>query len=193
MTVHVWNNYFDNVSKYGVGATSGASVFVENNYFLKTKKPILSSQQGTDGIGSSKFEGDESGAMIKSFGNYFDRTAEHFSYYTQNNPSAKGYDAYETATRDEQVPETEQTLAGGTTYNNFDTNSELIYTYTPDTAEDVPVIVTGYYGAGRMNHGDFQYTFPDNTGNDDTDSAYDTVLGNMIDSYKSAFIGIIGE
>ena len=192
MTVHVYNNFFDNVAKYGVGATYGASVFVENNYFLKTKKPILSSKQGTDALGSGTFSG-ENGGMIKAYGNYFDRTAEHFSYYTQNNPSAKGYDAYETATRDEQVPETEQTLAGGTTYNNFDTNSELIYTYTPDTAEDVPVIVTGYYGAGRMNHGDFQYTFPDNTGNDDTDSAYDTVLGNMIDSYKSAFIGIFGE
>lgn len=37
MSVHVWNNYFDNIAKYAVGATSGASVFVENNYFLKTK------------------------------------------------------------------------------------------------------------------------------------------------------------
>ena len=72
MSVHVWNNYFDNVAKYGVGATSGSSVFVENNYFLKTKKPILSSLQGTDGLGSGTFSG-ENGGMIKAYGNYFDR------------------------------------------------------------------------------------------------------------------------
>ena len=191
MTVHVYNNYFDNVAKYGVGATYGASIFVENNYFLKTKKPILSSKQGTDGMGIGTFSS-EDGGMIKAYGNYFDRTCKNFSYYTQSAPSVKGYDAYETATRDEQVPETEKTLAGSTTYNNFDTNPQLIYAYTPDAAEDVPAIVTGYYGAGRINHGDFEYTFPDNVGNDDNDSAYDTVLGNKIDNYKPALIGFFG-
>lgn len=192
MSVHVYNNFFDNVAKYGVGATTGASVFVENNYFLKTKKPILSSLQGTDGLGSGTFSG-ENGGMIKAFGNYFDRTAAHFSYYTQKNPSSKGYDAYETATRDEQVPDTEKTLVGGTTYNNFDTDEQLMYTYTPDAADEVPAIVTGYYGAGRMNHGDFTYTFPDNVGSDDEDSAYDTTLGGLLDNYKSTLIGIFGE
>ena len=192
MSVHVWNNYFDNVAKYGVGATSGASVFVENNYFLKTKKPILASLQGTDGLGSGTFSGD-TGGMIKAYGNYFDRTTKNFSYYTQKNTSAKGYDAYETDTRDEQVPQTEQTLVGATTYNNFDTDAQLIYQYTPDAAADVPAIVTGYYGAGRMNHGDFTYTFMDNVGNDAADSAYDTVLAGQIDGYKSSFVGFFGE
>jgi pectate lyase len=191
MSVHVWNNYFDNVAKYGVGATSGASVFVENNYFLKTKKPILSSLQGTDGLGSGTFSG-EDGGMIKAYGNYFDRSAVHFSYYTQKNPSSKGYDAYETATREEQVPTTEVTLVGGTAYNNFDTDATLMYDYTPAAAADVPAIVMGYYGAGRLNHGDFTYTFPDNVGNDDTDSAYDTVLGGLLDSYKSSLVGFFG-
>ena len=192
MSVHVWNNYFDNVAKYGVGATSGSSVFVENNYFLKTKKPILSSLQGTDGLGSGTFSG-ENGGMIKAYGNYFDRSATHFSYYTQKGPSSKGYDAYETNTRDEQVPATEKTLAGGTIYDNFDTNASLMYEYTPDAAQDVPAIVTGYYGAGRMNHGDFEYTFANNTGNESTDSAYDSELGSKIDNYKPALIGIFGE
>ena len=192
MSVHVWNNYFDNVAKYGVGATSGASVFVENNYFLKTKKPILSSLQGTDGLGSGTFSG-ENGGMIKAYGNYFDRSAAHFSYYTQNAPSSKGYDAYETATRDEQVPATETTLVGGTTYDNFDTNALLMYEYTPDAADDVPSIVTGFYGAGRLNHGDFTYTFSDNVGLDDDDSAYDATLGGLLDSYKSQFVGFFGE
>ena len=192
MTVHVWNNFYDNVAKYGVGATTGSSVFVENNYFLKTKKPILASLQGTDGLGDGTFSG-ENGGMIKAYGNYFDRTAPHFSYYTQKNPSAKGYDAYETATRDEQVPETEKTLVGGTTYNNFDTNASLMYSYAPDAAEDVPAIVKGYFGAGRLNKGDFTYTFPDNEGSDNTDSAYDSVLGGLLDNYKSQLKGIFGD
>jgi pectate lyase len=192
MSVHVWNNYFDNVAKYGVGATSGASVFVENNYFLKTKKPILASLQGTDALGSGTFSG-ENGGMIKAYGNYFDRSATNFKYYTQKNPSEKGYDAYETDTRDEQVPATEVTLVGGTTYNNFDTNASVMYEYDVLSAADVPATVTGYYGAGRLNHGDFRYTFKDNVGLDTDDSAYDTVLGGMLDSYKSSLVGFFGE
>ena len=189
MSVHVWNNFFDNIAKYGVGATSGASVFVENNYFLKTKKPILSSGQGTDALGSGTFSGEE-GGMIKAYGNYFDRNAVNFKYFTQSNPASTGYDAYETSTRDEQVPATEVTKSGGHKYDNFfDTNSSLMYAYTPDAAEDVPGIVKGYYGAGRLNHGDFTYTFKDNVGNDDTDSAYDSALGSLLDGYKSAFVG----
>lgn len=192
MTVHVWNNYFDNVAKYGVGATTGSSVFVENNYFLKTKKPILSSLQGTDGLGSGTFSG-EDGGMIKAYGNFFDRNCKNFSYYTQQAPSAKGYDAYETASREERVPDSEKTLVGGTGYNNFDTNSQLIYEYTPDVASDVPAVVMGYYGAGRMNHGDFSYTFKDNVGSDDDDSAYDTTLANLIDSYASMLKGAFSD
>ena len=188
MSVHVWNNYFDNCAKYGVGATSGASVFVENNYFLKTKKPILSSGQGTDAQGSGTFSG-ENGGMIKAYGNYFDKTIANFKYYTQNNPASTGYDAYETASRDEKVPETEVTKKGGTAYNNFDTDASVMYTYNPVAATDVPALVTGYYGAGRLNHGDFTYTFPDNVGNDDTDSAYDTTLASMLDNYQSSFVG----
>ena len=172
MSVHVWNNYFDNVAKYGVGAATGASVFVENNYFLKTKKPILSSQQGTDAQGSGTFSGEE-GGMIKAFGNYFDRSAINFRYYTQNNPATTGYDAYETSSRNEQVPSSEKTQSGGYTYNNFDTNASLMYSYTVQPASEVPNTVTGYYGAGRLNHGDISYTFSDNVGSDDADSAYD--------------------
>ncbi len=192
MSVHVWNNYFDNVAKYGVGATTSASVFVESNYFLKTKKPILSSQQGTDGLGDGTFSG-ENGGIIKAYGNYFDKTATNFSYYTQNNPASTGYDAYEVTSRDAQVPSSETARVGGGTYNNFDTNSSLMYTYNPVAAADVPALVMGEYGAGRLNHGDFTYSFPDNVGNDNTDSAYDATLGSKLDDYKSSFVKIFGD
>ena len=208
MSVHVWNNYFDNVAKYGVGATTGSSVFVENNYFLKTKKPILNSLQGTDALGSGTFS-DEQPGFIKAFGNYIDRSAAHFSYYTQKNPASTGFDAYETASRDEQITEDvmltyfakkndsgkiiAEVLTAPYAYDNFDTNPQLMYDYTVDAAEDVPAIVMGYYGAGRLNHGDFQYTFKDNVGIDDDDSAYDATLGGLLDSYKSSLVGFFGE
>ena len=192
MSVHIYNNYFDQVAKYGVGACTGSSVFVENNYFFKTKKPILTSLQGTDGLGSGTFSG-EDGGMVKAYGNYFDRTAKNFSYYTQHNPSSMGYDAYETSSRDEQVPATEVARAGGTAYNNFDTDAQVMYSYQVDAAADVPAVVKGYYGAGRLNHGDLQYTFKDNVGNDDADSAIDTTYEALLNDYRTTFVGLFGE
>lgn len=188
MSVHMYNNYFDQVSKYGVGATTGASVFMENNYFHRTKKPILCSRQGTDALGGGTFSG-ENGGMIKAFGNYFDTTTPHFSYYTQTHPASTGYDAYETATRQDAVPSTETARAGGTPYDNFDTNPQLMYTYTADEASQVPAIVTGALGAGRMGHGDVRHTFADNTGSDDADSALDTTMKSILQNYTSSFVG----
>ena len=148
--------------------------------------------QGTDALGSGTFS-NEDGGMIKAFGNHFDKTISNFKYYTQNNPASTGYDAYETSARNEQVPATEVTKQGGTAYNNFDTDDALMYNYDVVAAEDVPNLVKGYYGAGRMNHGDFSYTFPDNVGNDDTDSAYDTTLGSLLDNYETTLVGIFGD
>ena len=44
-----------------------------------------------------------------------------------------------------------------------------------------------------MNHGDFTYTFTDNVGNDNTDSAYDTTLGSMLDNYQPTLVGFFGD
>ena len=52
-TIHIYNNYFDGNSKYGVGVTKGASAFVEANAFRNCKYPMLSSLQGSDIAGSS--------------------------------------------------------------------------------------------------------------------------------------------
>lgn len=70
MTVHVYNNYFDGNAKYGVGVTSGGSVFVENNYFRNAHDPMMSSNQGTDAQGAGTFSG-EPGGVIKSWNNKF--------------------------------------------------------------------------------------------------------------------------
>ena len=83
MSVHVWNNYFDGISKYGVGATSGSNVFVESNYFRATKCPMLISKQGSDISSDPKgtFSG-EDGGMIKSFGNIMTEKTQYYKYVT---------------------------------------------------------------------------------------------------------------
>ena len=187
MSVHVWNNYFDGVAKYGVGSTMGSSVFVENNYFRGTNRPMMSSGQGTDAKGDGTFSG-ENGGIIKSFGNIFAEKTGNFSYitYQQNNTS---FDAYEASSRDEQVPSSVKTVKGGTSYDNFDTTASLMYTYNVENAEDVPASVTGFYGAGRINHGNFTYDF---TGKDQVYD-YDATLGGLLDNYKSDLVKIYGE
>ena len=191
MSVHVYNNYYDGNAKYGVGVTTGASCFAENNYFRHAHDPLLSSKQGTDAKGDGTFSG-ENGGIIKSFGNVYAETGGS-SYYVpityQSN--ATSFDCYEASARDEQVPATVTTLSGGTNYNNFDTNAQLMYACTPDAATDVPTIVTGYYGAGRLNHGDCQYTF--NNSVDDTDYNVNEALARLIDSYTTKLVGIFGN
>lgn len=182
MSVHLWNNYFDGVSKYGIGATSGSSIFAENNYFRHAHDPLLISLQGTDAKGTGTFSG-ESGGIIKSYGNIYAETGSSTYYvpitWVQN---ATSFDCYEVAQRTDEVPASVVTLSGGTSYNNFDTDASLMYSYTPDATADVPATVTGYYGAGRLNHGDLQFTF--NNATDDTDYGVNTALASLLDSYS---------
>ena len=190
MSVHIWNNYYDGCAKYGVGATSGSSVFVESNYFRATKDPMLISQQGTDAKGGGTFSG-ETGGMIKSYGNvYADKgLSSNFTPITQHE-SAASFDCYEVAARDEQVPGSVKALVGGTAYNNFDTNSTLMYTYKPAAATQVPAVVTGWTGAGRLGKGDFKWTF---SSSDDSSYAINAALSAAIDSYQSKMVGISAE
>ncbi|MNZ99007.1 Pectate trisaccharide-lyase precursor [compost metagenome] len=44
-SVHVYINFYDGVSKYGVAVTTGASAFVESIVFRNTRDPMLSSLQ----------------------------------------------------------------------------------------------------------------------------------------------------
>lgn len=191
MTVHVYNNYFDGVAKYGVGATMGSNVFVESNYFRHVDKPMLISKQGSDVAGGGKgtFSG-EDGGMIKAYGNVYAEQSENFQLVTHKQ-NATAFDCYEADARDEQVPATYKTLQGGITYNNFDTDPSKMYAYIPDEAADVPNVVTGLYGAGRMQHGDFQWTF-DNV-KDDADYEVNTALKSAIAGYTPSLIGICGE
>ena len=188
-SVHIWNNYYDGVAKYGVGVTMGASVFVESNYFRNTKYPMMISKQGTDAKGEGTFSG-ESGGVLKAYGNIFAEKSKYFSYITWKN-SNTDFDAYEVASPSETVPSSVVAKAGGTSYNNFDTDVSKMYAYTPDAAVDVPAKVTGFYGAGRLNQGDIHYTF--NNATDDADYGRCAGLDAILSSYKTNLVGIFGD
>ena len=191
MSVHMYNNYYQHCDVYGIGATSGSSIFMESNYFDAVKRPIMSSLQGTDAKGDGTFSG-EKGGLIKAYGNVFTNKPDNFSYipYAENNTS---FDAYEVSDPSEQVPASVKTLVGGTSYNNFDTNSSLMYAYAADKAEDVPAIVEGFYGAGRLNHGDIDFVIPDETVVTNGHQQPLPALASILDAYTSGVVKVFGE
>ena len=191
MSVHMYNNYYLHNDVYGVGATMGSSVFMESNYFDATKRPIMSSKQGTDAKGDGTFSG-EDGGLIKAYGNVFANKPDNFSYvpYAENNTS---FDAYEVSDPSEQVPTSVKTLVGGTSYDNFDTNPSLMYAYAADKAADVPAIVEGFYGAGRLNHGDIDFVIPDETLVTNGHQQPWPALASLLDSYTSGVVKVFGE
>ena len=184
-TVHIYNNYFDGNAKYGVGMTMGGSAFVENNYFRSTAtmKPMLISGQGTDAQGEGTFSG-ETGGVIKAYGNKFDGNVSFISH-TQN---ATSFDAYVATSRNEVVPNTIKALSGGTTYNNFDTNTSLMYTYSVETPDEAKNSVTSY--AGRVQGGDFTWTF--NNAVDDSSYAVNNDLKSALMAYTGKLVKVLG-
>lgn len=168
----------------------GSSVFVENNFYRVSKKPMLISKQGTDIAGDPKgtFSG-EAGGIIKSFGNVYAYGNASGSYtpvtYQMNKVQ---FDCYQAETRDEKVPSDVKTVLGGNTYNNFDTDPSIMYEYTAVDAADVPSVVTGFYGAGRLNHGDFQWDM--NFSGADEHYSVIAALKQALQNYKSPLVGI---
>ena len=191
-SVHIYNNYFDGNAKYGVGTTKGSSAFVEANYYRNCKNPMMSSMQGTDALGQGTFSG-ENGGMIKAYNN-ITVGASSLIYANSDAGTAKAdavsFDAYLASSREETVPSSYKTVAGATSYNNFDTSSAYdlgVAEEDIDDPQDVPSIVTKY--AGRMNGGDFDWTFQES---DDTNYSVDTALKAKVVNYKSSVLAIGG-
>lgn len=178
-TAHVYNNYYDGNAKYGMGSTLGSSIFSENNYFRNCKYPMLISMQGSD---IAKTFSGEDGGIIKAYGNYM-TGQKAFVPYSENNTD---FDAYVASSKSEKVPATVKSKQGSNTYNNFDTNTSLMYNWTADPAEKVPEIVMA--GAGRAGGGDFSFTF-DNS-KDDEDYSVNQALMTSLLNYKSSVIAI---
>lgn len=154
MSVHVYNNFFDGNAKYGVGVTMGSSAFVEANYFQNGKHSMLSSMQGSDIKGDSEGTfSSEDGGIIKAYNNKIINSRNETIYYSDS--ANVEFDAYKAENREDRVPSSVVTKKGGTSYNNFDTDTSnfdlAVNDMTP--VDDVPAVVMA--GAGRMNGGDF--------------------------------------
>ena len=198
MSVHVYNNYFDGCAKYGIGTTYGSSCFVDRNYFRNCKYPMMCSMQGSDAAGAGTFSS-ENGGMIKAYGNYITGSK---SLYVQSgypsgvaessaitNTAAQSFDCYVVSSPSQTVPSSYKTVKGGTSYDNFDTNSSRMYSYTANNAQDVPSVVKGTYGAGRLQHGSYQYTF---SSSEDDNYAVIPALKSAVEGYKSGsyYVGV---
>ena len=177
-SIHVYNNFYDGISKYGVGATTGCSIFVENNYFLNTSRPMSISMQGLDnGTFSS-----EAGGMIKAYGNVMIGCTDLITY-SENKTS---FDYYDAKSRDELVPSGVVALKGGATYSNFDTDADMYY-YNVQSAEDAMESVKLL--AGRVQGGDIKWTF---TNKDNSDYDVNAGLKSVLKNYKSSLVSVGG-
>lgn len=188
-SVHIYNNYYDGIAKYGVGVTNGSSAFVEENYFRHCKYPMMSSLQGTDTLGKGTFSS-ENGGIIKAYHNRIEQ-ADSLIYANTNHGTTSGnetsFDAYEASKRGEIVPATYKTMAGNTSYNNFDTLKDLGANQADiDDVTAVEGIVTK--DAGRMNQGDFTWKFNNET--DDTSYGLNSELMSKIRNYKTQLISV---
>ncbi|SNR24061.1 T9SS type A sorting domain-containing protein [Flavobacterium sp. ov086] len=211
-SAHIYNNYYDGVSKYGAGSTLGSSLFIEGNYYRNSKHPMLTSLQGSDiwdeanqvnNAGTMGTFSGEAGGSIKAFNNTFDADNAtnnmRFVAYGDTNPlynitgkisSVTDFDAYVAATRGETVSNAVKSKSGANTYNNFDTDAAL---YVKNLVIDQPATaktkVTQY--SGRVSGGDLKWVF--NNSVDDTSSLVITALKSTLTNYTGSLVAVQGE
>lgn len=198
-SAHVYNNYYDGVAKYGVGSTLGSSVFVEGNYFRHCAYPMLISMQGSDVYSPAKQANDysdmptfskENGGIIKAYNNYMTGQRRFVPYGASGFPNPMvDFDAYVVADRNDTVPATVVSAYGGNRYNNFDTQSSLMYAYVADSPEVARNKVVSY--AGRIKGGDFKWVF--NNEVDDADAEVNQALKTALSSYTTTLVAVQGE
>ncbi|QLC66646.1 T9SS type A sorting domain-containing protein [Flavobacterium sp. LPB0248] len=211
-SAHIYNNYYDGVSKYGAGSTMGSSLFVEGNYYRNSKHPMLTSLQGSDiwdeanqvnNAGTMGTFSGEAGGSIKAFNNTFDASNGtnnmRFVAYNDPNPlynisgkisSTTDFDAYVAATRGEVVSSSVKSKSGANVYNNFDTDANLyVKNLTIDTPAAAKTKTTQY--AGRVSGGDLKWTF--NNATDDTSSLVITALKTALTNYTGTLVAVQGE
>ena len=199
-SAHVYNNYYDGIAKYGAGSTKGSSVFMEANYFRNCKYPMMTSMQGSDVYAGSTTRdtknnptfSSEDGGTIKAYNNYMEGSYTFIpygasKYVLKGAETAAGsidtkadFDAYVVTSRDAQVPSSVKSYAGANSYNNFDTDKSVMYSYTADSPEKALANVRAY--AGRVQGGDFKWTFDNSV----DDAAYEVnqKLKDALMAYK---------
>lgn len=198
-SAHVYNNYYDGNSKYGVGSTNGSSVFVEGNYYRNCKYPMMISMQGTDVYNPSTGQNDyknqptfskEDGGIIKAYNNHIEGAKRFVAYGNTAFPNPTvDFDAYVVNNRNDVVPPSVKSDKGGNSYNNFDTNGAIMYSYSVESPEQAKMTVEYY--AGRIDGGDFKWTF----NNSVDDNSYDVIdaLKQAVTNYSTSLVSIQGD
>lgn len=182
-TVHMYNNYMDANATMDLLNTEAASVFMEANKFRKCPYPMMINMQGTN---YEKWpSGTQNGGMTKAFNNAINM-AEVTKLLYQTDRAAD-FDAYLVSSRNETIPATVKSRKGANTYNNFDTDVSM-YNYTPHSPEEVAANVLA--NAGRMNGGDFRWTF--NNTIDDNLTTVNAALKSAVSNYVSNMVGVQG-
>ncbi|MBN2174864.1 MAG: T9SS type A sorting domain-containing protein [Bacteroidales bacterium] len=181
--VHMYNNYMDANPTMDLLNTEAASVFMEANKFNKCSYPMMINMQG------SNYEkwpnGSQDGGMTKAFNNAINMAEVTKLLYQTDR--ATDFDAYLVSSRNETIPATVISRKGGNIYNNFDTDV-CMYSYTPHTPDDVAADVTA--NAGRMNGGDFKWTF---SAEDDKSTDINAALKTAITNYTSSLVFVQGD
>lgn len=151
--VHVYNNYYKDVTGYGIGASHNSKIFSECNYFENTNIPITMGPVGKDKYGGT----------VKSYGDVFD------GCYDITNPDSSkvGTTYVEAKSRDEKTV-IENPISGGDAYDNFDISTSKFYYngYTVMTAQQTKEHNAVYSGRLNENEGYNKgtgYTVPDET------------------------------
>lgn len=190
-TAHVYNNYFDAVSVYGIGCTEVSNVFIEGNYFRNLQRPFMIAGQGTD----TKYASDpnkgtfseQPGGMSKAYNNKVENTSIELRLQYQDT-DVEQFDAWRVENRTDQIPETVKAYKGGHVYDNFDT-AESMYASVLDAPEQVATIVS--QSAGRNDGGDIHWTF--NNEVDDADHSLNEALKAVLTNYASSIVSIQGD
>ena len=154
---------------------------------------MLSSNQGTDALGEGTFSG-ENGGIIKATGNvivgaqkiiYANAVSE-----TGDSANAASFDAYLAKSADEKVPSSYKTIAGGTSYDNFDTTVDLgVKSGSLNDAKDVPSVVTSSKGAGSLGRGVIDWKFTDA---DNDDYSVNKELKATVTNYRNTSLVSVG-
>ncbi|MBL6448924.1 carbohydrate-binding protein [Fulvivirga sp. 29W222] len=181
-TTHVYNNYYDGVAGMGLLSTEASSAFVEANYYRHCPYPMMINMQGTNR--EIWPNGSQNGGIVKAYNNMI-LEARQLIYQTER---PDDFDAYLVTSRDEQIPETVKSSKGSNTYSNFDTDPSM-YSYKPDSPNNVPNIVKTY--AGRMNGGDLKWTFDDSV--DDPLHEINQPFKAMLVGYESSLVSVQEE
>ncbi len=133
---HVYNNFFDRVTTYGVGSAYGAKVLVEDNYFEAVTLPTDICTYPAKKSGSSwvsNLQGSVAGFLYERNNTYNNKPADAGEVYPFTNVEYTAYNGSKLSTP----------LA-------YDGDFKPSYSYIVDKVEDIPTIVPSSAGTSKL-------------------------------------------